>query len=276
MTLKDIVVHVDHGRACPDRIKAACELARTHGAHLAGLYVISPMYMSLYESVTDEAREKLEQAAKVIAQKAESTFREITGEYDLQTEWRCERGKLADTLDRHARYADLIVLGQDDPEEPGEYVPTGVVDSVVLAAGRPALLVPYIGASAPVGENILIAWNGKREAARAVSDAMPFMEKARRVCMLVVNPGTGPAGEDAIPAANIVANLKRHGITVEVEATRAFDIDIGSLLLSRAAAEHIDLIVMGAYGHSRLRESILGGVTKQMLKHMTVPVLMSH
>ena len=173
----------------------------------------------------------------------------------------------------HARYADLVVLGQPDSENGGE-VDAQVPEDVVLSAGRPALVVPYIGAGEEIGKRVLIAWDGGREAARAVNDALPLLEKAEFVAVLVVNPSQGAHGEE--PGADIALHLARHGIAVEAQHIEVRDLSTGNALLSRLADEAIDLLVMGAYGHSRLREMVLGGVTREVFQQMTVPVLMSH
>ena len=145
---------------------------------------------------------------------------------------------------------------------------------MVLAAGRPALVIPYIGAGETLGERVLVAWDGGREAARAVNDALPLLERAASVGVLVINPSRGGHGEQ--PGADIALHLARHGISVDAEHLEARDISTGNALLSRLADQNIDVLVMGAYGHSRLREMVLGGVTRQVFQSMTVPVLMSH
>jgi nucleotide-binding universal stress UspA family protein len=135
------------------------------------------------------------------------------------------------------------------------------------------LAVPYAYERKPVGRRILVAWNGSREAARAVGDAMPLLERAEHVQVAVFRPDAGP-GE--LPGADLAAHLARHGARANVTRHEASDIDVGNLLLSTAFDAQADLIVMGAWGHSRLAELVLGGVTRTILESMTVPVLMSH
>ena len=136
--------------------------------------------------------------------------------------------------------------------------------------------MPYAGRFDTVGSHVLVAWNATREAARAVNDAMPILQKAEKVTVLSVNPPSEEAGGPAWPAADIALHLARHGVTAEASSTVSLEIDVGNAILSRAADFGSDLIVMGGYGHSRQREFILGGVTRTLLQHMTVPVIMAH
>jgi nucleotide-binding universal stress UspA family protein len=183
-------------------------------------------------------------------------------------EWRATEGDVTDTVKVHARYADLAIVGQS-PEDAIDDVAAGVF----LGAGRPVLIVPRYGTFPTLGERVLIAWDGGREACRAVNDALPLMRQARHVVVLSVNARETPGLE---PGDDIALHLARHGITVETSAQHATDIDVASLLLSRASDLSADLLVMGGYGHSRLREIMLGGVTRKILGEMTLPVLMSH
>jgi nucleotide-binding universal stress UspA family protein len=133
-------------------------------------------------------------------------------------------------------------------------------------------VIPYIGAPQNLGKKILVAWNASREASRAVADAMPMLEAADSVEVFAVEPnGMGDA-----PGADIAAHLARHGINATANKTTGLDIDVGDVLLNQAADSGADLIVMGGYGHSRMRELVLGGATRHILEHMTVPVLLSH
>ena len=175
----------------------------------------------------------------------------------------------------HARYADLVVIGQRDEQSPGG-VDKRFEQKVLLAAGRPVLVVPYAFEKRPVGRHVLIAWNASREAARAVSDALPVLTRASHVHVLAFSPQVGGRAHGEEPGADVALYLARHGVKVTVSPQYASDIDVGSQLLSRAFDLSADLIVMGAWGHSRLHELVLGGVTRTLLESMTVPVLMSH
>jgi nucleotide-binding universal stress UspA family protein len=152
----------------------------------------------------------------------------------------------------------------------------GLPEEVTLNSGRPTLVVPYIGAAATIGERVMVAWNASREAARAIGDAMPLLERAKVVTVVSVNARPDALGHGEDPGADIGAHLARHGLKVEVERLEARDIDVPNAILSRLADAGSDLLVMGCYGHSRLREMVLGGVTRTILGEMTVPVLMAH
>jgi nucleotide-binding universal stress UspA family protein len=276
MAFKDLVVHIDSSQTVTKRLEAAISLAQTHDAHLIGLYVMPttdfPAFMevpSAFETI-QKIREHREQQAET----AQTTFEETTKRAGISAEWRCTEGALMDHLGDSARYTDLVILGQYNPDEPDTH--QGLADRLVLEVGRPCLVVPYIGARETLGQRVLVAWNARREAVRAVNDALPMLQMADRVVVLAVNPAVGATGEGDIPSADICHHLARHGVKAEAETAIAKDIDVASLLLSHAADMGADMMVMGAYGHSRLREMVLGGVSREMLQSMTVPVLMSH
>jgi nucleotide-binding universal stress UspA family protein len=194
---------------------------------------------------------------------------------DVSTEWRAVEGDSAEVTSVHARYADLTVLGQVDPDHP-----TGASDlpeQVILGSGRPVIVVPYAGTFKTMGQHVMVAWNASREATRAVNDALPILERAARVRVVSVNPEDGPPrGHGAVPGADISLHLARHGVRVETETVNADHVRVDDALLSRAFDVGADLIVMGAYGHSRLGEFVLGGATRHILRQITIPVLMSH
>ena len=178
-----------------------------------------------------------------------------------------EQFRLAETI--------LLVLGQTDPESE-TLTPGDLPESVALSTGRPTLVVPHIGARAKPGKSVMLCWNASRESARAASDALPFLTAAEKVVVLIVDPHTSAGGHGAEPGADAAAWLARHGVKVTVQRDVAPDSDVGGVILSRAADHDVDLIVMGIYGHSRLREMVLGGASRVLLSSMTVPVLMSH
>jgi nucleotide-binding universal stress UspA family protein len=278
MVYKNLLVHIDDGKACADRIQAAITLARAHEANLTGLYVAAEP--SLLGDIGAEIPARTEFLAILKDQLAERTeaakarFIGVVERAGLSAEcrWADWTGmSIAEVIGLHARYTDLVVLGQpDESREPENHI----AEDVVLASGRPALVVPYIGAGKTIGERVMVAWDAGREAARAVHDALPVLERAKSVIVLVINPHRGNHGAE--PGADIALHLARHGIKVEAQHLEAKELSVADTLLSRLADNGIDLLVMGAYGHSRLRELVLGGVTRQLFQQMTVPVLMSH
>ncbi len=278
MAYKNLLVHIDDSKANAKRLEAAIVLAQAQGAHLTGIYVaIKP---SLPGNIVAEVPAQLldglgEQAAEHAAA-AEAAFTKAVERAGLSFDFRathCPSSRVAEVVALHARYADLAILGQPEPENGGA-VDAEMPEDVVLGAGRPALVIPYIGAGKEIGKRVLIAWDGGREAARAVGNALPLLENAESVAVPVINPSRGGHGEQ--PGADIALHLARHGLTVEAQHIEVRDLSTGNALLSRLADADVDLLVMGAYGHSRLRQMVLGGVTREVFQQMTVPVLMSH
>jgi nucleotide-binding universal stress UspA family protein len=284
MALKDLLVHLDDMRGHEMRLAIACELAQRSDAHLTGMFVIEPAGLAALAApvgadlaqveVLEMIQDKQRAARLAAANRLGATFRGAAERAGLAHEWRTVEGDPAELVALHARYADLAILGQTDPDYPGSGAP--VPEAVLLGSGRPLLVIPYVGRWDAFGRRVLVAWNGSREAARAVNDALPLLERAEAVTVLAVNPARGIAGDGDVPAADIALHLARHGVKAEAAHTMAEDVAVGEILLSRAADFSSDLIVMGGYGHSRLREFVFGGVTRTLLRHMTAPVLLSH
>jgi nucleotide-binding universal stress UspA family protein len=278
---KDLLVVLDAGEDAPGRLEFAAALAERFAAHLVGLYPIpSPdlprragyAELAALEPVYREWREHALERAETLHAAFEHTAR-LRG---ISAEWRAVSGGWDANPALHARYADLAIVGQRDPgdDEMATFRPRP--ERVTLASGRPILVVPYAGRFAAVGSRVLVAWNSSREAARAVADAMPLLVGADAVTVLAIDPQSGPDGHGELPGADIALHLARHGVKAQIERTPSADVPVGEVLLSRAADLGVDLIVMGAYGHSRARELLLGGATRTILASMTVPVLMSH
>jgi nucleotide-binding universal stress UspA family protein len=275
--LKDILVHVDRSKECGERLKVAIQLARTHEAHLTGAYVIPrsriPNYLEV--QVPKEILDKATAARLEEAAEARKTFEAACRAGGIPCEWRQAEGPAVETLALSARYADLAIVGQRNVADE-DYEVDEMPDRFILSAGRPVLVVPYAGVFPRVGQAVVVSWDASRLATRAVNDALPILRKAEKVHLLAINPEGGREGHGDVPGADIGLHLARHGVKAEASSIRAEDIDIGDALLSRAADFGADLIVMGAYGHSRWRELVLGGVTRHLLNHMTAPVFMSH
>jgi len=278
MTLKNLLVHLDDSRACAGRLAVAIDLARAHGAHLTGLYVAAHPILpgGVRGELPAHFLVALEEQTEKRSQAVMAHFNETVAKSGLTADGRIVRGpaaEIANIVSLHARYTDLVILGQSEPDTISD-TDEHFVEDVILSSGRPALVIPYIGAGKTLGRRVLIAWDAGREAARALNDALPFLNRADKVAVLVINPNQGDHGPE--PGADIALHLARHDVRAEAHHLAADDLSIGNALLSRLVDLDIDLLVMGAYGHSRLREWILGGVTKEIFRQMTVPVLMSH
>jgi nucleotide-binding universal stress UspA family protein len=273
---KTILVHVDISRRAAERVDIACRLARSSDAHLIGLHAMSTLTIPSYALVEGGAqiREYHDRMVQEAAARAEETFKQRAQAAGLErTEWRTSPGDAATVVPVHARYADVLIIGQAAENDPGGVEPD-FVDRVILTSGRPVIVIPYAGEFASVGQRVLVAWNASREATRALTDAIPLLRDATEVHVIAFNPRGAPHG--ALPGADIGLYLARHGINVNVSQQTAEDVDVGNQLLSRAADLDIDLVVMGGYGHSRLQEMVMGGATRTVLGSMTVPVLFSH
>jgi nucleotide-binding universal stress UspA family protein len=275
MQISDLVVHVDASQRCRARLELAAWLARRYDAHLRGVYVTSLMEMSPFLADRFRSQDLDEMYARVTQQReaAEALFRECCiGPSGTGGEWIEERGDVNDVLTFYGRHADLLILGQSDPRDQKQRSARFIPEAVVLGTGQPVIMVPFSGSFRTLGERILIAWNASAQASRAVRDALPFLIAAKEVTVFVVEQKVGIEST----SENIVRHLKNHGIEAELERMTADNVEVGDLVLSRAADKSVDLIVMGAYGHSRARELAFGGVSRQLFAQMTVPLLMSH
>lgn len=278
MNYRTILVELDGGERDSARLEMAVAIGDREAAHVIGLHVISPFYPTmgafgdasagLIADVQEAYMQETAEAAQQIEQRSTAQMSK-TG---LGFEWRSVVGFASDVVPVHARYADISIVGQSDPDETSPSKPRDLPAHVVLESGRPVLMLPYIGDFPRVGEHVLVAWNGSRESARAVHDAMPLLQGAKRVTVLAINP----RDDDHIAGADIAAELARHGVNTEAMKTVSSDVSVGEILLSEAADLNVDLLVMGAYGHSRIREWVLGGASQLLLNSMTLPVLMAH
>ncbi|HUG38603.1 MAG TPA: universal stress protein [Candidatus Limnocylindrales bacterium] len=277
MGYKDLLVHLDDGPGCATRVAVALGLAARHGAHLTGLYTIGegPLAAYVRAHVPADLRTRLEAETEARSEAVLADFRDAAERAGVAWETRTERtldAPLARVLSVHARSADLVVLGQVGPDAPAG-APRHLPGEVVMASGRPVLVVPESGAFETLGERVVVAWDASRAAARAVGDAMPILERAASILVVTVNP---TEGHGELPGADIAVHLARHGIEVEVQTVETDQMSAGEVLLSFATDGGRDLLVMGAYGHPRLRQLVLGGVTRTVLERMTLPVLMAH
>lgn len=279
MKLCEILVHLDNSPRAQTRLDIAAMLARQHAAHLTALQVIDVAIpvMAMGDggsggAVIAELLEQMRQSALAAGQKLKAAFDACLVREGIMGEWRQVEGSTAEIVTLHGRYADLLVLGQDDPES--DYA--GVLEKVLFDSGRPALAIPFAGSFKSIGKRVLVGWNASREASRALHDALPLIAKAETTTVFLANPKRGLAGHGEEPGADIARHLAQHGLQVNVAKAVADDVSDSALLLNYASDMGADLLVMGAYGHSRLREFILGGVTRSLLREMTVPVLLSH
>lgn len=280
MGYRSILVHVDDSEQSDRRLAVAARLARNFHGELAGTYLVATREMTPFTSavlpdavVANRLRETGEAQSR-----AEARFRAAAARENLAAVgWSAPAGKALEQAVLHARYADLAVVGQPMADDPDAAFGNELVHAMLLSSGRPVLLVPHFGEFPVIGHNVLVAWKESREAARAVNDALPFLKRARNVYVLTAGGAQAEESPDEdLSDLGIASFLARHDIEAKIRQDVVDDIDVGNLLLSRAADLGVDLIVMGGYTRPRLSEAVLGGVTRLMLQAMTVPVLMSH
>jgi nucleotide-binding universal stress UspA family protein len=280
MAYKTILVYLNSAKRAEAVLEAALRLAGRYEAHLIGLHVVPQVTVpavvpfEVTGEIIDVQRKALDEQAAMIA----GTFREMTRQHEPACEWRTVRAShynVASIVDDHGRAADLIVAPQSDAN--GDiYLPADVTEDLVMEAGRPVLVVPRHGRITKIGETVLLAWNNSRESARAAFDALPLLKSAKSVKLLTVDPPRGRQGDPDLPAAEIATSLARHGVMSEVAITMTGGLAIADGILAQIDNLGADLLVMGGYGHSRLRETMFGGATRDMLEKMTVPLLVSH
>jgi nucleotide-binding universal stress UspA family protein len=281
MSYKTILVHVDNSSHVNVRIEIAATLAARHDAHLVGLALaeVPEIYFDpLMLTPVDPALEPLMQVPRQRAAEALANFEARARQIHVgSTESRLEENESVQGVILQARYCDLVVLGQHDPDDTESSTPADFQQGVILACGVPVLMVPYACAVRRTGTRALLSWNASQQAVRAAHYALPLLQRAAQVDVAVFDPDQLPSDYRAVPDKQVLAWLGRHRVSAKVlrQAT-ASDVDIGNALLSLASDQNSDLLVMGAYGHSRFREILLGGVTRQILKSMTLPVLMAH
>ena len=278
MSYKTILVHCDSSSALPRRLRIAVELAERFEAHLVGLHVQAPLNLPAFAGGVvplDSLHAAYEESSTSERDSAAAAFGNAVRGARHSSEWRVARAYPEDELVVQSRYADLLVLGQTDPSAVTP-TPADLPEAVAISSGRATLVVPHVGAPTGSAKTVMLCWNASRESARAATEALPFLTSADKVVVLAIDPRTRTGEHGAEPGADAALWLARHGVEVVVQRDSAAGSDVGQVILSRAADHGADLIVMGLYGHSRLREVILGGASRTVLSSMTVPVLMAH
>ncbi len=276
MTYTSLLVHVDHDKRATARVDLAANLANAWNAHLTGLHITPAVHVPgmARAEMGQDFIDQLEKRASGHVDRLASDFGAAMRRHGLTaSDWRAVRGDAADVIALHARYVDLVVVGQRDPNEEAGSVRPDFPEVVAVTAGRPVLIVPYAGTFAQIGKHILVCWDAGMQATRAVTAALPMLERAGKVTIISVNAKPSAFGHGEVPGADLALYLARHKVKAEVSMHQGIDMGIGEFLLSRAADLDVDLIVMGAYGHARMREMVFGGCTRTIMQHMTVPVL---
>lgn len=280
MEYKTILVHIDRGTRRSERLEVALRLAAAFNAHLIGMYALSALRIPAYalsasaETLLEAAEQHRNEALRQAREAFDAACQRYVG---IEAEWRSSDQDALEAVLTSARYSDLVVVGQHDPYSDQDCgTNERFVEELVLTASRPVLVVPYAGHFVNPFKKIVIAWNASPQASRAVAAAMPLLQRADEVRVAVFDAGKSDAEHGEVPGADLALHLARHGVKAIVTEQGSPNGDVGSGILSRAADFGSDLIVMGAYSHSRARERILGGATRTLLASMTVPVLTAH
>lgn len=278
MWYKTVLVHVDDGRAAGARIAIAAQLALASQAHLvgaamtgmspnvfaaAGLNPAVPPLLLSFDALREECVRALDAFERQVSAIGVASF-----------ERRQVEDQAGPGMSMQARYADLLVISQSDPASPAPRLRADFPEYVLLNCARPVLVVPAGLAPAPIGRRVMVGWNGSREATRALTSAIPLLKDADQVDVVVLNPESEGDVHGPLAGADIALFLARHGVKVDVRSVSGV-LDAGSVLLSLAADGGADLLVTGAYGHSRIGEILLGGATRTLLASARLPLWMA-
>jgi nucleotide-binding universal stress UspA family protein len=272
MTYRTILLELQDDPQNDARIECARGLAQRFDAELVGIHVSPPPFLPIgfgegAAYVGPEVFEAQREANRLTRERVEASFRRLCDPARMAVRDLYEEGDAGELLAEAARGADLTILSQEGGSGLEALAPQPI-HHVILSAGGPVLVLPRTGLARDLGRSVVVAWNGSREAARAAKDALPFLVAADKVTLLA-------AGDEAAAALDAgMGLLKRHGAKVSARQVE-FGGAHGGTLLDAVASEGADLLVMGAYGHSRLREIVLGGATREVLRDARVAVLLS-
>jgi nucleotide-binding universal stress UspA family protein len=276
---KNILLHLDHSSGCQNRLETAFALAKNNDALITGLFVVPdyvvPSYVEAQISVdliTDVTEKALARAGETL-----SGYQRLAEEASVRMDAHVVEGQVIPILREHTKYSDLLMLGQDQPDDP-DNASYGLADALLFEGACACMVVPHSGKIALPGKRVLLTWNASRESAHALREAMPLLKSAETVVVLSSEPDDSDAQiARGHPHADELARfLESHGIESVSSGISDMDISASDAILGQAAEMNADLIVMGAYGHARLREIILGGVTRDLLKQSPVPLFLAH
>ena len=276
--IKDLVVNLEQQAGRDPARDFAISIAETFGAHVAGVAFafVSDFPGYIAPQLQPDVLAQITASSEKAALAAIDSFDTAADQSQVSREHRMLKAKQVDApliLSALARRFDLSVFMQSEPNVVDN---DDMIETSLFETGRPLIVVPYIQRDGLQLDRLVCCWDGSPAAARAINDALPLLVKAATVDLLIVLNEKTSSGETEIRGAEMAKHLARHGVKVQIETTPAADIDVANAILSYVADRSATLVVMGGYGHSRLREVILGGVARDMLKSMTVPVFMSH
>ena len=287
MALKDLLVYLDQSERAADCLHLAVDLARRHQSRLTALYVNEKTPSELHEQgiaelsrgssdSMDWTRHNIQQSIDAAADRSWAALERARKDYGLEIEWLRLDGDAAVVVPQYARCADLCILSQDISAAAPDSVYTSS-EELLFVTGRPVVFIPAQGSFKSIGRRIVIAWNSSRAATRAVNDALPLIERADQVTLVAVDAANFAERYGALPPQRMVEHLRRHGAVVEAVLLEGVPKEsISQAVLAQAQRLGADLIVAGAYGQPKFWEQMVGGVTRNLLARMTIPILMSH
>ncbi len=269
MAIKDILVHLDVSTATESRLDLAILYAKKHGACLRGLYPITHAFSGQFDS--DE---------RSILERLKTMFCEKSAAAGIQSEWIDQASavigvSISDIVTMHAFYSDLVIVGQTNYKKINLNVPADLPEYLVKNCGRPVLVVPYVGSFNASGERIMIAWKENRETIKSVNDAMPFIEMAHNVTIVGASAELNESFSDS-PMIALCNYFSRHGISSRTKPIFLGNLTIGDAILNNACEQSADLLIMGATIPTNRKSFALSPITKHVLGHLTVPILLSH
>jgi len=279
MHYQDILVFLDNGDSNEARVGTAIALASAHGARLVGIAYDIDVPRHIANLIPGFSIDQQREASRVVSQNLVDTFLERTEKSDITAEatiMKCRGSRAAEKLAAFARNFDVSVMRQVNRDEQQTEWDKAVSEEVLVSSGRPVLYVPYVGAQSVPPKKALIAWDCSRTSTRAIHDALPLLQMVDRTIVLIIDSDPKMVDKKTRRCQVMVDHLERHGINAEIKFASSEGNDTASTILNTLVDTGADLLVMGGYGTSRLREHILGGVTKSILEHMTTPVFMSN
>ncbi len=274
-----IAIHLSNDNACSRRVDAGLQLAKEHGAEVIGVYPADGVAGHYYDEsiVPQDVRKLLRGRRDEFRASVQKLFLERAQAAGVKAEWRAPQGEADEALTIHARYCDLLIMSKAERVDSVASIIPNLPEAVVMAAGRPVLMIPRVGPIESIGRRVLYCWDQRREAARAFTDAAPLLKQCEELVVLEVDRDEELIRDRDLRPADIVAYCKSMGYPSPRHLIKESEgIGVGNVILNTASDVGSDLIVMGAYGHSRMRQWVMGGASRTLLSSMTVPVLLAH
>jgi nucleotide-binding universal stress UspA family protein len=279
MQYKNLLVYLDQGASNKERVNTAIAIAKVHESQLTGVVVNALPASSILQKLGFGKGEALMQQQRIEAEEIIEHFKQIAEQEGVQADTRiieCVEGRAAEKLARMARIFDLSIMRQANPDKPNASFISELSEEVMLSSGRPVFFIPYVGVHNIPCRRGLLAWDGSKAAARAVHDALPLLKMMEKVIILIVDADKIEHYADSQPGEELSRHLSLHGVNNEIRRLAKAEVSTSTIILNELSDSGADILIMGGYGTPKLREIMLGGVTRTLFECMTVPVFMSH